>query len=68
MHIFSLVIYEMILELLKMLEKYVSHFKTTHAAAIIVMNLHLYVVAGVKSHCVLSIFLLIIIFTASEKK
>ena len=56
MHGFRLVIYEMILELLKMLEKYVSHFKTTHAASIVVMDLHLFVVASMKSHCVLAVF------------
>ena len=50
-----------------MLKKYVSHFMTTHAASTIVMNLHLFVVAGVKSHCILAIFLLTITFTASEK-
>ena len=68
MHGFSLVIYEMIQELLKILKEYVSHFKTTHAASTIVMNLHLFVVAGVKSHCVLAIFLLTITFITNKKK
>ena len=65
---FSVVIYEMTLELLKMLKKYVFHSKATHAAPTIVMSLHLFAVAGAKSHCVLTIFLLTIIFITSEKK